>query len=59
MRGTVVQCYMDIVKNIQDIETRIQKEAKVEAKTEASFTAFRRVDDITIRKTFLDNGFNI
>ena len=59
MRGTVVQCYMDIVKNIQDIESGIQTEGKVDSKTEASFTAFRRVADIKIRNTFLDNAFNI
>ena len=59
MRGTVVQCYMDIVKNIQDIESGIQTEGKVDAKTEAAFTAFRRVADIKIRNTFLDNAFNI
>lgn len=59
LRPIITQCYMDIVRNLHDIENGVPLEDGVESITEAEFVAFRRTKDMDIRMKFLESTFKI
>ena len=59
LRPIITQCYMDIIRNLHDIDRGVTLDDTVESSSEAEFVAFRRARDIDIHVRFLETTFKI
>tara|TARA_B100001121_G_C18700145_1_gene627146 strand:+ start:11976 stop:14405 length:2430 start_codon:yes stop_codon:yes gene_type:complete len=59
LRPIITQCYMDIIRNLHDIDRGVPLDDAVESSSEAEFVAFRRAKDIDIHVRFLETTFKI